>query len=72
MTKAIYVLCSVSFSCTDVCVTDLGKAAKGTEAVDPGAIHGMNVFTHNFKGCMAKYQIPYPLMKFKVPKIVKC
>lgn len=29
-----------------LCVTDLGKAAKGTEAVDPGAIHGMNKGTH--------------------------
>lgn len=48
MTKAIYGLCSMSFSGTDVCVTELEKAAKGTEAVDPGAIHGMNVFTHTF------------------------
>lgn len=48
MTKAIYVLCSMSFSGTDVSVTELGKAAKGTEAVDPGANHGMNVFTHTF------------------------
>lgn len=43
MTEAICVLCSVSLSCTD-----LGKAAEGTEAVDPGAIHGMNVFTRTF------------------------
>lgn len=59
------------FSGTDLSVTELGKAAKGTEAVDPGANHGMNVFTHTFiQG------LPDPLsteeMKFKVPKIVKC
>lgn len=58
MTQAIYVLCSMSFSGTDVSVTELGKAAKGTEAVDPGANHGMNVFTHTFiQGLSTRFPI---------------
>lgn len=64
MTKAISVLCSVSFSCTDVCVADLGKAVKGTEQLTLVlSMAGMSSLTPSFKGCMAKKQIPYPLKR---------